>query len=240
MVTASHNPPAGQRLQGLPRRRLQIVAAGRREISAHIADVTALGRGRGPAARRGLGDPRRRHRRRLRRAGRDPGRGGPALARPGRLHGDARSRAARSSCRRPGGAPASPSPSSSTEQFEPGSAPSRPSAFPNPEEPGAMDLAFATAAGGRRRHRHRERPGRRPLRGGRADAGAAGACSPATRSGSLLGWWIAVGNRRVVRPACLRRVDRLRLPAGADRGRRGPRLRADADRLQVDRPRAAT
>ena len=45
---------------------------------------------------------------------------------------------------------------------------SRRSPFPNPEEPGAMDLAMALAESARRRHRGRQRPGRRPLRGRRA------------------------------------------------------------------------
>ena len=35
-------------------------------------------------------------------------------------------------------------------------------AFPNPEEPGAMDLSFERGPRGRRRARHRERPRRRP------------------------------------------------------------------------------
>ena len=35
-------------------------------------------------------------------------------------------------------------------------------AFPNPEEPGAMDLAFETARSRRRRVHHRQRPRRRP------------------------------------------------------------------------------
>ena len=38
-------------------------------------------------------------------------------------------------------------------------------AFPNPEEPGALDLALALARDARRRPRHRQRPGRRPVRG---------------------------------------------------------------------------
>ena len=36
-------------------------------------------------------------------------------------------------------------------------------AFPNPEEPGAIDAALALAAQVGRRHRHRQRPGRRPV-----------------------------------------------------------------------------
>ena len=42
-------------------------------------------------------------------------------------------------------------------------------AFPNPEEPGAMDLAMALAAAHRRRPRGRQRPGRRPVRGRRTE-----------------------------------------------------------------------
>ncbi|MEJ7757197.1 MAG: hypothetical protein WKF83_13660 [Nocardioidaceae bacterium] len=42
-------------------------------------------------------------------------------------------------------------------------------AFPNPEEPGAMDLAMAVAARGGRRRRGRQRPRRRPMRRRRPD-----------------------------------------------------------------------
>ena len=63
-------------------------------------------------------------------------------------------------------------------------------AFPNPEEPGAIDLALAEAQRSGRRPGGGQRPGRRPLRGGRrdrrglADAAAAtssGRCSATTR-----------------------------------------------------------
>ena len=55
-------------------------------------------------------------------------------------------------------------------------------AFPNPEEPGAMDLAFAKARETGPRPDHRERPGRGPLRGGRQGRRrTAGACCAATR-----------------------------------------------------------
>ena len=55
-------------------------------------------------------------------------------------------------------------------------------AFPNPEEPGAMDLAMALAERARRRPGGRQRPGRRPLRRGGPDAATAGGCCAATRS----------------------------------------------------------
>ena len=69
-------------------------------------------------------------------------------------------------------------------------------AFPNPEEPGAIDLALGLAQRRRRGPGHRERPGRRPLRRRRPRPAArllprartrrrprAGACCTATRSG---------------------------------------------------------
>ena len=83
----------------------------------------------------------------------------PALG----LHRDARRRAPRSSTRvvgrgrLPRAAPWSPSRPSPTR-------PSRPSPFPNPEEPGAIDLALALAREAGRRRGDRQRPGRRPLR----------------------------------------------------------------------------
>ena len=58
--------------------------------------------------------------------------------------------------------------------------------FPNPEEPGAMDLAMALAEQRRRRHRGRQRPGRRPLRRRGPRRRTAGGCCAATRSGALL------------------------------------------------------
>ncbi|MHB1164854.1 MAG: phospho-sugar mutase [Candidatus Nanopelagicales bacterium] len=84
-----------------------------------------------------------------------------------------------------------------SEQFEPD--PAFPTvAFPNPEEPGAMDLAFATAreAGVDLVIAHDPD----------ADRCAVGVPTPAgwrmltgDEVGALLGWWIASGNRRVAR-----------------------------------------
>ena len=64
---------------------------------------------------------------------------------------------------------------------------SPPSPSPIPEEPGAIDLALALAAGAGRRPGGRQRPGRRPLRRGRRRSTGAGGCCAATSSAALLG-----------------------------------------------------
>ncbi|MDO8309970.1 MAG: phospho-sugar mutase [Actinomycetota bacterium] len=84
-----------------------------------------------------------------------------------------------------------------TEQFDPD--PAFPTvAFPNPEEPGAMDLAFATARASGVDIVIAHDPD--------ADRCAVGVQGPAgwrmltgDEVGALLGWWIASGNRRVAR-----------------------------------------
>ena len=179
MVTASHNPPAGQRLQGLPRRRQPDRAARRRRD---------LRRDRGgrPARRRA---PRRRLAACSATTSSTPtsttvagarrpdgprdlrvvytplhGVGGATV-----LAGDAprRLRRRRTSC------PRRPSPTRT----------SRPSPFPNPEEPGAMDLAMALAAEVGRRPR--ASPTTRTPTGApsRSPGRTAGGCCAATRSG---------------------------------------------------------
>ncbi len=63
-------------------------------------------------------------------------------------------------------------------------------AFPNPEEPGAVDLALAAARSRWRRSGHRQRSGRRPVRGRRPGPGrapGAGGCCAATRSAPCSG-----------------------------------------------------
>ena len=153
-------PAAGQRLQGLPRRRQPDRAAGRRgdlrrhrrgrcrsptcraatagsgsatrSLEAYLDDVAALVDPDGP---RELTHGLHAAARRRRRDRRDRRWSGPA------------SRRRTSPPRRP----------SRTRT-------SRPCAFPNPEEPGAMDLAMALAGRGRRRPGGRQRPRRRPLR----------------------------------------------------------------------------
>ena len=232
-------PAAGQRLQGLPGRRQPDRAAGRRARSARTSPTsTALG----PVADLPHGDEwltlgdeivddyvRRRPRgwssRGLRshlrvaytadaRRGR---RGVPPRARGGRVPRAGRRR---------------PSSSSPTPTSPPWPSPTPRSrarwTWPSPR-PRQHDV----------RPRHRQRPRRRPVRRRRARTATAGACSPATRSGSLLGWWIAAGNRRAgtaracspsrsSRAPCWRRIA---ADAHLD-------YAADAHRLQVDRPRA--
>ena len=103
-------------------------------------------------------------------------------------------------------------------------------AFPNPEEPGALDLALALARDARRRPDHRQRPGRRPVRRRRADRReGGGGCCAATRS--------ACCSRM---PCCIRGFAARTRPRSSRRRcwRRWPsapgRVRRDAHRLQVD------
>ena len=154
-------PAAGQRLQGLPRRRQPDRPARRQRDRRRIAAV-------GPLAEVPRGDAgtlaRRGDRRPLPRHGRRPGRGRPARPRivytP--LHGVGGTTVAQV-WRRAG----FDAPHVVEQQAQPD--PDFPTvAFPNPEEPGAMDLAMAPAARARRRPRGRQRPRRRPLRRRRA------------------------------------------------------------------------
>ena len=161
-------PAAGQRLQGLPRRPAdrpgrQIVPPADAEIAAEIAAVgrtvdvpeetdgwSTLDDG----IARGL--PRRGRRRR---APRRPARPRVVLT---PMHGVGGATVVRGAA--PG--PASPTPYVVPQQAEPD--PAFPTvAFPNPEEPGAIDLALAAARERRRRPGDRQRPGRRPVRGRR-------------------------------------------------------------------------
>ena len=140
MVTASHNPPQDNGYKVYLGDGSQIVPPADAEIAARIAAVgsgrwTCPVAARARTARRGRRRPLPRHRRRARR-------GRPA--RPvDRLHAAARRRrhVRRARCSRPR---ASSAPRVVEQQEQPD--PDFPTvAFPNPEEPGAMDLAMALA-----------------------------------------------------------------------------------------------
>ena len=103
-------------------------------------------------------------------------------------------------------------------------------AFPNPEEPGAMDLALELAAAGRRRRHHRQRPRRRPLRRGRA--------RPARPPDAHRRPGRRAARRRPAAPrrrGHLRLLDRLVRPARPPGRRARTAVAADPHRLQVDR-----
>ena len=171
-------PAAGQRLQGLPRRRQPDRAARRRR------DRRPDRRGR-PARRRA---PRRRPGKVARRGDRRRATSTPSPCSP------ATGRATSTSSTRRCTASAAPR---SSQVLETGrlrraarrrrsrSSPtrtSRPSPSPTPRSPGAMDLAMALAARARRRPGRRQRPRRRPLRRRGARRRTAGGCCAATRS----------------------------------------------------------
>ena len=94
-------------------------------------------------------------------------------------------------------------------------------AFPNPEEPGAMDLAMAAARESAAGPGHRERPGRRPLRRRRARPATAttGCCAGTTSARCSALHMIRRGRARDVRL-----LDRVVVAAVEDRrGRRARR-----------------
>ena len=187
-------PAERQRLQGLPRRRRRRradrLARRRRDRGAHPAD-------RGRRRRRAPCPARSATRRRPSRSSRRTSTATAAVA-PAPdgaegmhlgLHRDARRRVG-DALAHPRGRPATPRPRRSTAQLDPdGAFPTV--AFPNPEEPGAMDLAFETARSVERRPRDRERPRRRPARGrGARPARVDGGWRRLTGNqiGLLLGW----------------------------------------------------
>lgn len=195
MVTASHNPPADNGYKVYLADGSQIVPPADAEISAHIADVTALG----PVADLPHGDE-------WVTLGDDVIAAyvakAAALVEPGPpLH----LRLAYSAMHGVGGRlflrvleeAGFPEPVVVEEQFDPD--PDFPTvAFPNPEEPGAMDLAFAAAAAADCDLVIAHDPD--------ADRCAVGVPTAdgwrmlsGDEVGWLLGWWIAAGNRRLSR-----------------------------------------
>ena len=160
MITASHNPPQDNGYKLYLGDGAQIVGPVDEEISACIDAVGAAGHD--PAVRR------RRRRCSATTCSTPTWPGRSALVPPGprdlvdRLHRHAR-RGRRDGARGPSRRPASPPPHEVAAQVEPD--PDFPTvAFPNPEEPGALDLSLALAARGRRRPRAGQRPRRRPAR----------------------------------------------------------------------------
>jgi phosphomannomutase len=195
MVTASHNPAQDNGYKVYLEDGSQIVSPADVDISAHIADVTALGR----VADLPHGD--------------DWVTLGDEvvdayIARTVTLLEEAppsHLRVAYTPLHGVGGevflrlveAAGFPEPVVTTEQFEPDAA--FPTVvFPNPEEPGAMDLAFATAEAGECDIVIANDPD--------ADRCAVGVPTAdgwrmltGDDVGLLLGWWIAAGNRRLSR-----------------------------------------
>ena len=104
--------------------------------------------------------------------------------------------------------------------------------FPNPEEPGVLDLALDLAAPAPRRPRARERPRRRPTGCRGTVRRAAGGVLTGDEIGALLGAHMLAttsGDDRVVARSIVssRLLDRIAAAAGVP-------ARADAHRVQVD------
>ena len=203
MVTASHNPPQDNGYKVYLGDGSQIVPPADAEIAARIAAVGPLADVPRGDARQG---PRRTTRRPLHRRRRRPDR--RRAARPDHgLHPAARGRRH------------AVSQVLETAGFDPpsvvGAGAARPDfptlAFPNPEEPGAMDRD-GPGRGASRRPGHRQRPGRRPLRRRRPERTAGGCCA-ATRSARC---WPTTCSRRASRR--LRLHDRV-LDAARQDGR---------------------
>ena len=208
MVTASHNPPADNGYKVYLGTGAQIVPPADTEIAACIdevdpCDVAAGGRRRSA----------------------DRARSGASSSRPtsppcptvrlvpggcrraGRVHGDARRRR-RHAARGVRTLPDWPAPAVVAEQQEPdGTFPTV--SFPNPEEPGAMDLLLARAAASRRALSRSPttptptasvRRSRRPTAaGGGSAATRSGGCSPITSCATppaTTGWWSPRSSRR--------------------------------------------
>ena len=197
-------PAARQRLQGVRRRRRPDRAARRTPRSRRDRRRRPAGLGAACRRRRSRASRRRatssstpmspgalaQARRRGRRAG-------------DRLHAACTASGATCSCGCSTG-PGSTPPAVVAEQGEPD--PDFPTvAFPNPEEPGAMDLLLAARPAERRRRRHRQRPRRRPPRRGAVPT----AGGPARWLAPLTGDEIGVAARRLAAGATATGADRL-------------------------------
>ena len=158
MVTASHNPPADNGYKVYVDDGAQIVPPMDAEIAAAIDAARRPSTVPSTAAEGAIVDVREAY---VEYVADAPGSASPARDAPDRLHPDARRRPA--IVRRGAGAPAFADVHVVATQAEPD--PDFPTvAFPNPEEPGAMDALLALARRVRRRPRARQRPRRRPAR----------------------------------------------------------------------------
>ena len=232
MVTASPQPAAGQRLQGLPRRRLADRAAGRRRDLGRDRRGRAAGR-RSRAATAGRPS--------TTRSSRPTWTGSPAWSTRRRprdlrivytpLHGVGRDVVARGLR----SAPASTAPAVVARAGRPG--PGLPHRrVPQPGGAGRDRPRVRRCRRAPGRHRARQRPGRRPVRrrGPRPASRRAGGCCAATRSARCSPRTCV---RRYPRPVRhVRRVHRVLVAARPDRRGARPGLRGDAHRLQVDLP----
>ena len=220
MVTASHNPPQDNGYKVYLGDGSQIVPPADDEISARRSRPSA----RSPTSRAAdgwqgprRGDPRRvpRRGRRARRRRLAP-RPDASSTRP--LHGVG-DETVETALQRAGFA----APTSCREQAEP-DADFPTVAFPNPEEPGAMDLAMELAAEIERRHRRRQRPRRGSVRGRRTDGPHGWRMLRGDEVGALLADHLLRRGRRAVSSpprSCPRRCSGEMAAAAA--GRRTPR-----------------
>ena len=226
MVTASHNPPQDNGykvyLATAARSCRPPTPASPRRSPRSARSPTSRAGDRGRGARRRDRRPLPRHRRRARRR---------RAARPRivytPLHGVGGKRWCR--CSRP---PASTQPRVVVEQQEQPDGDFPTVAFPNPEEPGAMDLAMALA----------EQPGADLVVANDPDADRCAAAVPGPDGwrmlrGDEVGALLATHLLRQGKQGTYATTIVSSSLLGQDGRRRRPAVRRDAHRLQVDRPR---